>query len=60
MDEWMYKLINQSINQTINQSINTDMMLTLPCTKSSSSSLLFYISNLQFIYFFIHLFESGN
>ena len=37
------------------------MMLTLAYTKSSSSSRLFDISNLQFIHsFFIHLFESGN
>jgi len=31
---------------------NTDMMLTLVCTKSSSSSRLFHISNLQFIHSF--------
>jgi len=42
--------------------LNTDMMLTLTCAKSSSSSRLFHISSLQYIhsFLFIHLFESGN
>jgi len=35
---------------------NTDMMLTLACTKSSSSSRLFHISNLHFTYSFFHSF----
>jgi len=35
---------------------NTDMMLTLACTKSSSSSRLFHIFNLPFIHTFFHSF----
>jgi len=37
---------------------NIDMMLTLACTKSSSSSRKFHISksNLQFIHSFFHSF----
>jgi len=36
--------------------LNTNMMLTLACTKSSSSSRLFHVSNLQFIHSFFHSF----